>query len=143
MVLSTTCLQAPSDTQPQYGSLEAIQDLNVTNTQTHTHHQHFIIWYTGVVFSLIRGNLVQASNLLLASPMSFTARQRHFNHTGGESNPQRVTLAVYLHADDALVVHAIYTAPRGEREEDREEDKTQTILSFIQLSGYLRTKTSW
>lgn len=30
----TTCLQAPSDTQPQYGSLDAIQDLDVTNTET-------------------------------------------------------------------------------------------------------------
>lgn len=57
---------------------------------------------------------MQASDLLLASSMSFTARQRHFNHTGGESDPQSMTLAVYLHAHDALVLHAIDTAPRRE-----------------------------
>lgn len=36
LVFHTTCLQAPSDTQPQYGSLEAIQDLDVTHAHAHT-----------------------------------------------------------------------------------------------------------
>lgn len=85
---------------------------------------------------------MQAADLLLASSMSFAARQRHFNHTGGEGDPQSVTLAVYLHADDALVLHTIYTAPGGEREEDREQGKIQIFLSFFQLSGYLGTKSS-
>lgn len=49
--------------------------------------------------------------------MPFAAGEWHLNHTGGKSNPQTVTLAVYLHADDALVFHAIYTAPEsGEKE---------------------------
>lgn len=62
---------------------------------------------------------MRASNLLLASSMSFTARQWHFNHTGGESDPQSMTRAVYLHADDALVLHTINTAPWGEREREK------------------------
>lgn len=33
LVFPTTFLQAPSDTQPQYGSLEAMHDLRATNTK--------------------------------------------------------------------------------------------------------------
>lgn len=47
--------------------------------------------------------------------MSFAARHRHLDHTGSESDPQGVTLAVNLHADDALVIDAIDAAPEGRR----------------------------
>lgn len=55
----------------------------------------------------------QPQHSLLASSMSFAARQRHLDHTGRESDPQGVALAVYLHADDALVVNAVNAAPEG------------------------------
>lgn len=50
-------------------------------------------------------------NSLLASSVSFAARQRHLDHARSESDPQGVTLALYLHADDALVVNAVDAAP--------------------------------
>lgn len=50
-------------------------------------------------------------NSLLASSVSFAARQWHLDHTRSEGDPQGVTLAVYLHADDALVVDAVNAAP--------------------------------
>lgn len=78
---------------------------------------------------------VQASNVLLASSMSFTARERHFNNTGGESNPQRVNLAVYLHANDSLVVHTIYTAPRREQKEDTTRLVYSLSLNYLVIYG--------
>lgn len=54
-------------------------------------------------------------NLLLAFSVSFATRQRHLDHTGSESDPQGVTLAVYVHADDALVINAVDAAPEGRR----------------------------
>lgn len=57
-------------------------------------------------------------NSLLASSVSFAARQRHLDHTGSESDPQGVTLAVYLHADNALVVDGVDAAP-GEGRQTR------------------------
>lgn len=48
--------------------------------------------------------------------MSLAARQRYFDDAGGKCHPQRVTLAVDLHADDALVLHAVDAAPGRERE---------------------------
>lgn len=57
---------------------------------------------------------------LLAPSVSLAARQRHFDHAGGEGHPQRVALAVDLHADDALVLHAVDAASgrwRGRKEE--------------------------
>ncbi len=78
-------------------------------------------------------------NLLLASSVSFTAREWYLHHTGGESDPQSVTLAIYLHADDALVLHTIDTAPRKEREDDGEQDKMWIILYFLKTPG-LATK---
>lgn len=68
--------------------------------------------------------LYASFNSLLASSVSLTARKRHFNHAGGESDPQSVTLAVYLHADNALVLHAIYTASEREKRGQREKDDT-------------------
>lgn len=55
-------------------------------------------------------------NSLLASSVSFAARQRHLDHTGSESDPQGVALAVYLHANDALVINAVNAAPEGSGE---------------------------
>lgn len=55
-------------------------------------------------------------NSLLASPVSFAARQRHLDHTRSESDPQGVTLTVYLHADDALVVRTVDAAPERREE---------------------------
>lgn len=51
------------------------------------------------------------TNVLLASAVPLAARQGHFDHAGSEGNPQCLTLAVYLHADDALVLHTVDTAP--------------------------------
>lgn len=71
---------------------------------------------------------IWAADSLLASSMSFTARQRDFNHAGGESHPQSMTLAVYLHANDALVLHAVYAASVGATVEIRESVSPIIIL---------------
>lgn len=87
-------------------------------THKHSNPHHMTYWSIVCVFldvcQMCDNFNVRASNILFASSMSFTARQWHFHHTGGESNPQSVTLAVYLHADDAFVFHTINTAPREE-----------------------------
>jgi len=83
----------------------------VTHTHTHTRLEphHIVNW------SLFMKAFMCKHHSLLASPVPFTARQRHFNHTGGEGDPQGVTPAVHLHADDALVLHAVDAAPRRRR----------------------------
>lgn len=60
---------------------------------------------------------------LLAPPVSFAARQRHLDHTGRESDPQGVAPAVYLHADDALVVDAVDAAPEGRSRGKRSQSR--------------------
>lgn len=74
--------------------------------------------------------------------MFLTARQRHFNHTGGESDPQSMTLAVDLHADDALVLHTVYTAPMGGQEEKTEKrvKKNRLIRSILLLRHKVQSK---
>lgn len=116
LMFPTTFLQAPSATQPQYGSLEAMHDLDGTHKKK-----------TAISLASCKQRIVSPPplrpalapprpNSLLASSVSFAARQRHLDHTGSESDPQGVTLAVYLHADDALVVNAVDAAPGGSEE---------------------------
>lgn len=62
---------------------------------------------------------VRPPHSLLAPSVPLAARQRHFHHAGGEGHPQRVALAVDLHADDALVLHAVDAAPGSRRERER------------------------
>ncbi len=48
---------------------------------------------------------------LFTLSMTFAAGKRDFDHARGEGHEQRVTPAVDLHADDALVLHAVNAAP--------------------------------
>lgn len=143
-VLPTTCLQAPSDTQPQYGSLEAIQDL-----EDNTPHTISPLLYCTLehCFSL----LVGVKNVWQLNDNFMCKHQTYFLHfpclsqrDNGTLTTQEVkaTHKAWLLLSICIPMMRLSSTPSILHLDEKERKEKLIILSFFKLFCWLGTMSS-